>query len=101
MERFQLKSTLKLPLFSGFTIVHSIGCVGSCRPFVTVITSAGLIGCRKVSSVYWLSKSFFCLPAWATEETFRHPIRPADNVTTVTKGLKEPTLPTESDHDDA
>ena len=47
-EKFQLETKLKLPLISGFTLSHSISCVGSCRPFVPSETSSeGLVGCRK------------------------------------------------------
>ena len=61
---------LKSPTFSSFTVVHSIGYINPCRPFVnTVTSSAGLV------------------------ETFQQPTRSADDVTVLTKGLQGLTYP--------
>ena len=68
---------INLPLFS--TIVPSIICMLlSCRPFVVITLSTGLVGVE-VTSVSWLGQ--------LTEVTST-PTRPVDNVIT-TKGLQD------------
>ena len=46
MGRFKLDQNFELPLFSVFTVVPFNCCVHSCRPFVAITTSAGLVGCK-------------------------------------------------------
>ena len=76
MGKFQLESELKLPLFSGLTVVPFNWLCWFCRPFVSIVTSsASLVGC------------FY--PGRVTEETFRQPTKLADDVATVTKDLQD------------
>ena len=46
MGRFKLDQIFELPLISFLTVVPFNCCINSCRPFVVITSSAGLVGCR-------------------------------------------------------
>ena len=56
--KISIESKFELPLFWVFTVVPFDCCIHSCRPFVVITSSAGLVGCRCFSKERKYLESF-------------------------------------------
>ena len=88
-----LNQNFELPLFSVFTVVPFICGVLPCRPFVVIISSTGLVGCRGLYSfLLGLSLLLHLLKTLLdVGVSALNPTRSAEDVEITTKGLQEST----------